>query len=325
MSRCVEAVHSISSRLEDKPACWYFREFHFFMELAIPLQKTGEPLFRQVYRGLRQAILTGNLPSPRTPPLHARSRGTARNFAHRGPACVRPTARRRVRRRPRRIRNVRVRRLGRSASREENGAPPKSALSHFGHGCRRCSRQSILPDGDRLRCVTTSRMDEATSRPFGSEMWRRILLRHVRMAPVRQFDYGAAVGSLDLRAAICAHVRRSRAVVCDPSEVIVVNGSQQGLDLIARVLVERGDRVVIEDPHYDGTAEKQLLRRRSPLDTGSSRSRWTRNRAPPRSPEPRLRDAFAPVSDGGNSFARAPHGLARVGPAQELGDRRERS
>ena len=46
-----------------------------------------------------------------------------------------------------------------------------------------------------------------------------------------------------------------RAVVCDPSEVIVVNGSQQALDLIARVLVERGDRVAIEEPHYNGIRE----------------------------------------------------------------------
>ena len=37
--------------------------------------------------------------------------------------------------------------------------------------------------------------------------------------------------------------------------MIVVNGSQQALDLIARVFVERGDRVAIEDPHYDGTRE----------------------------------------------------------------------
>jgi len=44
-------------------------------------------------------------------------------------------------------------------------------------------------------------------------------------------------------------------VVCDPSEVIIVNGSQQTLDLVARVLVERGDRVAIEDPHYTGTRE----------------------------------------------------------------------
>ena len=55
-------------------------------------------------------------------------------------------------------------------------------------------------------------------------------------APVRELDYGPAAGSVALREAIATHLRRARAVVCDPSQVIVVNGSQQALDLIARVL-----------------------------------------------------------------------------------------
>jgi GntR family transcriptional regulator/MocR family aminotransferase len=90
---------------------------------------------------------------------------------------------------------------------------------------------------------------------FPFETWRRILLRKARGALVREIDYGPAAGTPALREAICTHLRRSRAVVCDPSQVIVVNGSQQGLDLVARVLVEPGDRVAIEDPQYQGTRE----------------------------------------------------------------------
>jgi GntR family transcriptional regulator/MocR family aminotransferase len=90
---------------------------------------------------------------------------------------------------------------------------------------------------------------------FPFAMWRRMLLRQARKGSTRQFDYGSALGNADLRAAICAHLRRSRAVVCDPSEVIVVNGSQQALDLVIRVLVDPGDPVAIEDPHYDGISE----------------------------------------------------------------------
>ncbi|HEY6254102.1 MAG TPA: PLP-dependent aminotransferase family protein, partial [Candidatus Angelobacter sp.] len=90
---------------------------------------------------------------------------------------------------------------------------------------------------------------------FPFEMWRRILLRCARRAPVSELDYGPAGGNVTLQEAICSHLRRSRAVVCDPSQVIVVNGSQQALDLIARVLIERGERVAIEDPSYQGTSE----------------------------------------------------------------------
>jgi len=90
---------------------------------------------------------------------------------------------------------------------------------------------------------------------FPFEMWRRILLRCARKGPVSGLDYGDASGNAALREAICVHLRRSRAVVCDPSQVMVVNGSQQALDLVARVLIERGNRVAIENPGYQGTRE----------------------------------------------------------------------
>jgi GntR family transcriptional regulator/MocR family aminotransferase len=84
------------------------------------------------------------------------------------------------------------------------------------------------------------------------------LQRRARKARIRELDYGPATGSEALREAICAHLRRSRAVACDPSQVIIVNGSQQALYLISQVLIEPGDRVVIEEPSYQGT--KELLR-----------------------------------------------------------------
>jgi GntR family transcriptional regulator/MocR family aminotransferase len=90
---------------------------------------------------------------------------------------------------------------------------------------------------------------------FPFEPWRRILRRRARQARIRELDYGPSAGSEALREAICAHLRRSRAVACEPSQMIVVNGSQQALDLTARVLIEPGDGVVIEDPGYQGTRE----------------------------------------------------------------------
>lgn len=90
---------------------------------------------------------------------------------------------------------------------------------------------------------------------FPLEAWQRILLRRARKASVHKHDYGPPAGSVALREAIAAHLRRSRAVVCDASQVIIVNGSQQALDLVARVLLERGDPVAIEDPQYQGVRE----------------------------------------------------------------------
>jgi GntR family transcriptional regulator/MocR family aminotransferase len=53
-----------------------------------------------------------------------------------------------------------------------------------------------------------------------------------------------------LREAIVAYLQRARGVVCNADQVIVVNGFQQALDLVSRVLINPGDRVVVEEPHY---------------------------------------------------------------------------
>jgi GntR family transcriptional regulator/MocR family aminotransferase len=224
------------------------------MELSIPLSKKNEPLFRQVYKGLRKAILSGAFPAggrlpstrdlaeqlgvSRTVVLLAYDQLLAEGFAvGRGGSGTYVSSG-----------------LGRAAPKRE-ARSARLRLSRFGTAAADAAEAVDSPG----RRYTPVRYDFAYGRSdietFPFALWRRILFRHARQAPVRRFDYGPAVGSRDLREAICAHLRRARAVVCDPSEVIVVNGSQQALDLVARVLVERGDRVAIEDPHYDGTRE----------------------------------------------------------------------
>lgn len=84
-------------------------------------------------------------------------------------------------------------------------------------------------------------------------VWRRTLSRHLRQIRRDVFDYAQQVeGYEPLRREIAAYVSRSRAVNCRPSQVIVVNGSQQALDLCARLLFERGDKVAMENPGYPG-------------------------------------------------------------------------
>jgi GntR family transcriptional regulator/MocR family aminotransferase len=87
---------------------------------------------------------------------------------------------------------------------------------------------------------------------FPHETWRRLLARRARSASLNSLRYGPSAGIPKLRVAIADYLRRSRAVACTPEQVVVVNGSQQALDLAARVLVDPGDAVVIEEPHYQG-------------------------------------------------------------------------
>lgn len=87
---------------------------------------------------------------------------------------------------------------------------------------------------------------------FPQVQWRRTVARCLRHASEETLLYGDAQGLGELRKAIAAHLKWSRAVVADPSQILIVNGSQQALDLIARVLLNPGDRVAIEEPQYQG-------------------------------------------------------------------------
>jgi GntR family transcriptional regulator / MocR family aminotransferase len=90
---------------------------------------------------------------------------------------------------------------------------------------------------------------------FPHDTWRRLLARRARSASVRSLRYGPPEGYEPLREAIADYLRRSRAVVCEPEQILIVNGSQQALDLAARVLLNPGDWVVIEEPHYQGARQ----------------------------------------------------------------------
>jgi GntR family transcriptional regulator / MocR family aminotransferase len=53
-----------------------------------------------------------------------------------------------------------------------------------------------------------------------------------------------------LREAICSYLRTARAVRCDPRQVMIVTGSQQGLEIATRVLLDAGNPAWIEEPGY---------------------------------------------------------------------------
>ncbi|UWZ85321.1 PLP-dependent aminotransferase family protein [Occallatibacter riparius] len=58
------------------------------------------------------------------------------------------------------------------------------------------------------------------------------------------------MGSLRFRQAICRYLRTARSVRCDPEQIMIVSGSQQALDITARVLFNPGDTVLVEEPGY---------------------------------------------------------------------------
>ncbi|WP_333473736.1 MocR-like pyridoxine biosynthesis transcription factor PdxR [Xanthobacter dioxanivorans] len=87
---------------------------------------------------------------------------------------------------------------------------------------------------------------------FPHELWRRLLISAARRRSAKILAYAHPSGVPELREAVARYVRQARAVACSAENILIVNGSQQALDLVARTLCDPGDRVVIENPHYSG-------------------------------------------------------------------------
>jgi GntR family transcriptional regulator/MocR family aminotransferase len=87
---------------------------------------------------------------------------------------------------------------------------------------------------------------------FPYHLWTRLLVRQARRMPVNRFAYQDSSGYRPLREAIAAHVSVSRQVHCTSEQVMIVSGSQGALDLAARMLINPGDPVWLEDPGYSG-------------------------------------------------------------------------
>jgi GntR family transcriptional regulator/MocR family aminotransferase len=82
--------------------------------------------------------------------------------------------------------------------------------------------------------------------------WARLLGRRARRLSVRRLAYQPPGGAAELREALAGYLTRARGVACDPEQILVVRGTQQAVDLAVRLLVDPGQRVVLEEPRYTG-------------------------------------------------------------------------
>lgn len=97
---------------------------------------------------------------------------------------------------------------------------------------------------------------------FPIRSWNRILHHQESRRALRGYD--SIQGYLPLRRAIADYLRTSRGVRCEEHQVIITNGAQQALSLIADVFLQGGDRVLCENPGYRG-ARYALGRYGNPL------------------------------------------------------------
>jgi GntR family transcriptional regulator/MocR family aminotransferase len=102
--------------------------------------------------------------------------------------------------------------------------------------------------------------DEATRHPvpfvpymsalseFPINLWARLTARHARLVKPNLLDHGCTAGWPRLRTAIAAYLRATRGIDCQREQIVLTSSTQQSLSLCARLLAERGDEVLIEDP-----------------------------------------------------------------------------
>jgi GntR family transcriptional regulator / MocR family aminotransferase len=88
------------------------------------------------------------------------------------------------------------------------------------------------------------------ARLFPAAVWRRLVASELRRPGPRKARYGDPAGLPELREAIARHLGASRSVQASGDDVIVTSGAQQALDIVARVLVEPGATVAVEEPGY---------------------------------------------------------------------------
>ena len=85
---------------------------------------------------------------------------------------------------------------------------------------------------------------------FPMEIWSKLMARHARRVRVKGLQYGDPMGLPELREVVAHYLRTSRAVRCEPRQIMIVSGSQQALDLSTRVLLDAGAPAWVEEPGY---------------------------------------------------------------------------
>ncbi|KRA18582.1 PLP-dependent aminotransferase family protein [Acidovorax sp. Root568] len=91
---------------------------------------------------------------------------------------------------------------------------------------------------------------EVATFPFA--LWDRLTRQASSGQRSHRAQYLDPAGDPDLRQAVAQWLWASRGIRCDAAQVVVCSGSQQGIDLIARLLLDVGDEVLVEDPGYPG-------------------------------------------------------------------------
>ena len=228
------------------------------MELALQIQAdTDQPLHQQVYEQIRLAILTGRVRSHQRLPASrqlARSLGLSRTTIVQSYEQLISEGYLETRRGAgtfvcARIPDEMLQAAGEWGARGVEGSSGKGSsdfrLSSYGQRIQKTTDQ-IHAEG----CELSFQYGVPAMDLFPVQQWRRLQGRHATTG-TGWMDYSRKpMGYEPLQEQIAQYVSQTRAVRCEPEQVLVTSGTQQALSLIVRLLIDSGDAIAIENPGY---------------------------------------------------------------------------
>jgi GntR family transcriptional regulator/MocR family aminotransferase len=87
---------------------------------------------------------------------------------------------------------------------------------------------------------------------FPTTLWAQVASRRMRRAAPDHLEGDPPLGYPPLREAVADYLVTSRGVRCSAEQIAIVSGVQEALDLVARLFLNPGDKVVMENPGYIG-------------------------------------------------------------------------
>ncbi len=85
---------------------------------------------------------------------------------------------------------------------------------------------------------------------FPIAVWSKIVRRVWKSLDPSRLSYGEPAGYAPLRTQVAEYLSIRRGVNCDPSQVMIVSGTQQAVDIVARISIDPNDQVLFENPGY---------------------------------------------------------------------------
>jgi GntR family transcriptional regulator / MocR family aminotransferase len=131
---------------------------------------------------------------------------------------------------------------------------PQQRVRHRGIRLSSYARRLRPFAGMPFRPLRAFRANQPALDAFPTTLWAQVAARRLRRVSAKLLAGGEALGYRPLREAVAEYLNSSRGVKCSAEQVLIVSGAQEALDRTARILLNPGEPVWMEEPGYPGAA-----------------------------------------------------------------------